>query len=224
MKHPRAACGVTPSRGLCSWPGGAGSTAFWAGNASSFFMNLLFRCAFLLLAGFVGQAGAQLSSPLGAPAPATQPSPGSATSSAALPVQGQGAGVHSPQSPFAPLKPREDVLAWSVLTDVTTRIEKRRIVPVYPAAVSTLDQKTQRIQGFMMPLDAGEQQRHFLLASVPLTCAFCTPGGAESMVEVRTKAPVKYSQGAVVVEGRFHVLKNDPYGLYYRMTEAVGVK
>jgi hypothetical protein len=193
-------------------------------------MNLLFRCAFLLLAGFVGQAGAQLSSPLGAPVPTAKPSTetgsgsGSGASSGLPHVQGQGAGVHSPLSPFAPLKPREDVLAWSVLTDVSTRIENRRIVPVYPAAVNTLDQKTQRIQGFMMPLEAGEQQRHFLLASVPLTCAFCTPGGPESMVEVRTKAPVKYSQGAVVVEGRFHVLKNDPYGLYYRMTEAIGVK
>ena len=32
------------------------------------------------------------------------------------------------------------------------------------------------------------------------------------------------SLNAVVVEGKFHVLQNDPYGLYYRMTEAVGVK
>jgi uncharacterized protein len=59
---------------------------------------------------------------------------------------------------------------------------------------------------------------------VPLTCSFCVPGGPESMVEVRTKTPVKYSLNAVVVEGRFHVLKSDPYGLYYRITDAVPVK
>ena len=28
---PRAACGVTPLRGRCQWPGGAGSTASWVG-------------------------------------------------------------------------------------------------------------------------------------------------------------------------------------------------
>ena len=28
----------------------------------------------------------------------------------------------------------------------------------------------------------------------------------------------------VVVEGRFHVLDDDPYGLYYRMTDAQPVK
>jgi len=171
----------------------------------------------LLTAGACAQA---LYSPLGSPAPATSAPAGTPS----LVPHGQGAGVHSPLSPFAPLRARSDVLAWSVLTDVKTRIENRRMVPVYPPAVTALDQKKIRIQGFMMPLEPGEQQRHFLLASVPLTCSFCTPGGPESMVEVRTRAPVKYSQGAVVVEGRFHVLQNDPYGLYYRFTEAVGVE
>jgi uncharacterized protein len=168
-----------------------------------------------------------LSSPLGAPpagAPASSNQPAAPATSAAPVPHGQGAGVHSPLSPFPPLPQRRDVVPWSVLTDISTRIENRRIVPVYTSAVRRLDQKTQRIQGFMMPLEPGEQQRHFLLSSVPLTCSFCTPGGPESMVEVRTKAPVRYSLGAVVVEGKFHVLTNDTYGLYYRITEAVGVK
>lgn len=166
-------------------------------------------------------AGAQtLSSPLGSP----MGSPPSAASATPAVPHGQGAGVHSPLSPFAPLPRRSDVVAWSVLTDVTTRLDNRRIVPVYPRSVTELDQKTLRLQGFMMPLEMGEQQRHFLLSSVPLTCSFCTPGGPESMVEVRTRSPVAYSLGAVVVEGRFHVLKADPYGIYYRITEAVAVK
>jgi uncharacterized protein len=59
---------------------------------------------------------------------------------------------------------------------------------------------------------------------VPLTCAFCVPGGPESMVEVKTKKPVRYSMDVVVVEGQFAVLNDDPLGLYYRMTDAVAVK
>jgi len=170
----------------------------------------------LCLSGAVvlGVSAQTLSSPL---PPGTPPPSG-----AALPG-GQGAGVHSPLSPFVPLPKRTDVVAWSTLTDVTTRVEKKRIVPVYPAPVTALHQTTQRLQGFMMPLEPGESQRHFLLSSVPLTCSFCTPGGPESMVEVRTKTPVKYKLEAVVVEGTFHVLQNDPYGLYYRITNAVGV-
>jgi len=162
-----------------------------------------------------GVAAAQvLSSPLG-PSPSGVP---------AGPVHGQGPGVHSPLSPIAPLKPRTDVVAWSVLTDVSTRVEQRRLVPVFPPAVQALDGRTVRVQGFMMPLEPGESQRHFLLSSVPLTCAFCIPGGPESLVEVRAREPVRYTQGAVVVQGRLRALTQDPQGLYYRLTEATAVK
>ncbi len=137
---------------------------------------------------------------------------------------GTGAGVHSPNSPFAPLAERVDVLAWSMLTAIKTKVDKNRVMPIFPSDIQALNKKTQRVQGFMMPLEPGEKQRHFLLSSVPLTCSFCTPGGPESMVEVKTKTPVKYSMDAVVVEGQFAVLQDDPYGLYYRMTDAVAVK
>ena len=155
-----------------------------------------------------GAARAQLSAPLG---------------DGGVPL-GTGAGVHSPNSPFAPLQDRADVLPWSVLTAVKTRMERNRMLPVFSGSIQALNQKSQRIQGFMMPLDPGEKQKHFLLSSVPLTCSFCVPGGPESMVEVKTKTPVKYSLEAVVVEGQFAVLKDDPYGLYYRITDAVAVK
>jgi uncharacterized protein len=136
---------------------------------------------------------------------------------------GTGPGVHSPDSPFAPLQPRADVVPWSVLTSVKTRVDRKRLLPVFEAAQLGLDQKTQRIQGFMMPLEPGERQRHFLLSSVPLSCSFCTPGGPESMIEVRSRTPVKATMEPVVVEGRFQVLRDDPYGLYYRLTDAVPV-
>ena len=141
----------------------------------------------------------------------------------ALPA-GTGAGVHSANSPIAPLQARADVLSWSTLTTIKTKVEKNRMLPVFTPEVQALDKKVQRVQGFMMPLEPGEKQRHFLLSSVPLTCSFCTAGGPESMIEVKTKTPVKYSLEAVVVEGQFAVLQDDPYGLYYRLTDAVPVK
>jgi len=167
--------------------------------------------AFVLGSQTVG-AQTQLSSPLG-----------NGNGSAGIPA-GSGAGVHSPNSPFAPLVARADVLPWSMLTDVTTKTVKNRVLPVFNPQLQALNQKSQRIQGFMMPLDPGEKQKHFLISSVPLTCSFCLPGGPESMVEVRTKTPVPYSLEAVVVEGRFAVLADDSYGMYYRMTDAVAVK
>ncbi|HSH91795.1 MAG TPA: DUF3299 domain-containing protein [Ramlibacter sp.] len=149
----------------------------------------------------------------------------SAVAQVSAPVpMGTGPGVHDPNSPFAPLPQRADVVPWSVLSAVKTRSEKNKLLPAFDKAQLALNQKTQRVQGFMMPLEPGEKQTHFLLTSVPTTCSFCTPGGPESMVEVRTKTPVKYTLDPVTVEGKFAVLNDDPYGLYYRITDAVGVK
>ena len=158
-------------------------------------MKSVFRVVPVLLALLMGGAQAQLSSPMG---------PGGAVPA------GSGAGVHSPNSPFAPLQERNDVLPWSLLTSIKTKTEKNRILPVFTPAVMALNAKSQRVQGFMMPLEPGEKQKHFLLSSVPLSCSFCVPGGPESMVEVKTKTPVRYSLEPVVVEGVFAVLKDDP--------------
>lgn len=170
-------------------------------------MNIkLFSLVFVAVSALtMTQASAQLSSPVAG-------------------VAGTGAGVHSPNSPFAPLPARADVLSWNVLTDVKTKTIKGSILPVFNASQMALNQRSQRVQGFMMPLDPGEKQTHFLLSSVPLNCGFCTPGGPESMVEVKTKTPVKYSMEPVVVEGHFQVLVNDPFGVYYRIADASPVK
>ena len=168
-------------------------------------------------------SGAPAQTPPSAPTAGKPAGAASAASGLGVPM-GQGAGVHGANSPFAPLSARADVVPWSVLTAVKVKAEKNKIIPVFSLKQLTLHQKNQRIQGFMMPLEPGATQRHFLLSSVPLTCAFCLPGGPESMVEVISSTPVKYSMEPVVVEGRFLVLNDDPFGMYYRITEASSVK
>lgn len=75
-----------------------------------------------------------------------------------------------------------------------------------------------------MPLETGERQQHFILTSYPPSCGFCMPGGPEGVVEVRTKQPVKYTTDPIVISGKLAVLKDDPTGMYYRLTDAVPVK
>ena len=175
----------------------------------------------LLLSAAAAPALAQvLDSPIGAPA---APASGSAGNANGM-VFGSGPGYHSPQSPFKPLQEREGIVSWKVLGAVTTRNDKGRFAPVFPANVKALNSTKVRIQGFMMPLDPGEKQTHFLLSSVPTTCAFCVPAGPEGLVEVRTKQGVRYTLEPVVVEGALAVLEDDPYGLYYRIAQASPVK
>ena len=133
---------------------------------------------------------------------------------------GQGPGFHDPRSAFKPLQDREGVVSWSLLASVQLKPERARVVPVFPPAVQALNDKTVKVQGFMLPLEPGERQRHFLLSAVPTTCSFCVPAGPEGLVEVRTRTPVKYTVDALTVEGRMAVLSNDRYGLLYRVSDA----
>lgn len=146
--------------------------------------------------------------------------PAAAQTPAPAPAMGQGPGYHDPRSPFKPLQEREGVLSWPMLSSVSVKAVKNKLIPSFPAAVQSLDKTTVKIQGFMMPLEPGDKQRHFLLSSVPTSCSFCVPAGPEGLVEVRSKTPVRYTLEPVTVEGQMAVLSNDPYGLFYRVTEA----
>jgi hypothetical protein len=117
------------------------------------------------------------------------------------------------------------VVSWKVFSQVELVKQKDRYVPQFAKEVAALDQKEVKVQGFMMPLQVGDKQSHFfVLTAMPQTCAFCLPGGPESMVEVKSKAPVKYTFEAVVMTGKLTVLKDDPTGVFYRLTDAVPAK
>jgi hypothetical protein len=121
---------------------------------------------------------------------------------------------------IAPLNEVKGVLSWDVLAKVKSVPSKDRILPNFSKEVTALNDTEVKIQGFMMPLDPGEKQKHFLLSVNPVTCAFCMPAGPEGVVEVKSTMPVKYSFEPIVVVGKMAVLKNDPMGLFYRLTNA----
>ncbi len=123
-----------------------------------------------------------------------------------------------------PLPERKDIVSWKTLAQVELIKQKDRYVPQFSSNVSGLDQKEVKVQGFMLPLEMGDKQLHFVLSAMPSTCAFCLPGGPESMVEVKMKKPVKYSFDALVLTGKLAVLKDDPTGLFYRLTDAEPAK
>jgi hypothetical protein len=124
-------------------------------------------------------------------------------------------------SQFKPLVERKDIVSWKLLAEVELVKQKDRYLPQFSQGVAALDQKEVQLQGFMMPLEMGDKQTHFVLSALPVTCAFCLPGGPEALVEVKTRQPVKYSFDPIVVRGRMSVLKDDPTGVFYRVTDAV---
>jgi uncharacterized protein len=124
----------------------------------------------------------------------------------------------------APLPERKDVVSWRLLAQVELVKVKDRFQPQFSAGVAALDAKEVKVQGFMMPLEMGDKQSHFILAAAPQDCAFCIPGGPEGFVEVKMKKPLAFGFEPVVLAGKLAVLKDDPTGVFYRLTDAVPVK
>lgn len=118
------------------------------------------------------------------------------------------------------LPDRKDVVSWSVLGQVKSAQAGGKVVPEFAPSTAALDKRHVKVQGFMLPIVTGETHTHFLLTMRPPHCPFCLSIGPEYIVEVRAKAPIKHTFEPIVVSGTFAVLRDDPYGLYYRLTAA----
>jgi hypothetical protein len=112
------------------------------------------------------------------------------------------------------------VVPWNVLAQVKSTQVGNKFVPDFAADVRALDQREVKLQGFMLPLVTGERHDRFLLTMRPPHCPFCLSLGPEYIVEVRTRAPIKHTYEPLVLSGRFAVLRDDPFGLYYRLNDA----
>ena len=114
----------------------------------------------------------------------------------------------------------EGVVSWNTLAQVEAIRQGDKIVPQFSKDILQLDAKPVRVQGFILPLDLGDQQHHFLLSAVPPHCPFCLPAGPDAIVEVLAKNRVQYGFEPIVMSGKFAILKNDSSGVLYRLTDA----
>jgi hypothetical protein len=151
---------------------------------------------------------------------------GAAILAAALPVRALDTGIPQTGLPSAAdyssqlLPEIKGVVSWKTLSQVEPVKQGGKMVPKFSRDIMGLDKKDVRVQGFIIPLDMGDKQKHFLLSAVPPHCPFCMPAGPDTIVEVLAKKPLAYGFEPIVVAGRFAVLKDDPAGVLYRMTDA----
>ncbi len=123
------------------------------------------------------------------------------------------------------LRELPDVIPWKTLAEgVSLRLKDGVYKLMLADQVKLLNGKKVKLQGFMLPLEQEEKQKHFLLTANPPTCFFCLPGGAESIVEVKCDKPVAFGFEPIVVSGTLEVIENHDFGLIYRLTQATMIK
>ena len=122
------------------------------------------------------------------------------------------------------LPDRAGVVSWKTLAKVEPISDHGRIVSKFDPSITELDRTTVRVQGFMLPMDLGDMQHHFVISAVPPHCPFCLPAGPDALMEVKAKKGVAYSLEPVLLSGKFIVVKDDSYGLLYQLVDAEVVR
>jgi len=163
------------------------------------------RLAAGILLSLVATAQAQTAPTPGTVAPPNNPAP--------MPGHAGAQPLVSPPLPAVP-----GALSWDLLAQVKPVKLKGKLVPEFSAAVGKLDRQEVKVAGFMLPLQSSERQSHFLLTVTSQTCSFCVPAGPEGIIEVRTRTPVRVTFDPVLIAGRLEVLRDDPTGVYYRIS------
>ncbi|GAB5520763.1 MAG: hypothetical protein RhofKO_30140 [Rhodothermales bacterium] len=115
----------------------------------------------------------------------------------------------------------QKAMSWADLGQVEyVKEDNKWVMKVAPDVASLAGQEI-KIEGFIMPLEQSQEQRHFILSGNPVAgCNFCMPGGPESMIEVKADTAVEFSYDPVTIVGTLEILKDDPNGLIYRLTAA----
>ena len=123
----------------------------------------------------------------------------------------------------------DGVVGWDTLGKLDVRTEV--IAPLraifhtdYSAEIKALDGRDVKLMGFIFPLEGGLEHERFLLTAWPPSCPFCLPAGPSQMVEVFCEEPIEFTEGAILMAGRFELLEDDPSGMYYRMHDAEEVE
>ena len=130
-----------------------------------------------------------------------------------------------------PLTPDEQALArhatnndpaWTTLadTEVMESRNKGLMFARFGPTVSKLKGADFEISGFMTPLEAAPQTRHFILTRRDTTCPFCPPNAATEAVEVTLDRPVAFTRSEVRVEGRLELVSTSDASLFYRLASA----
>lgn len=98
-------------------------------------------------------------------------------------------------------------------------------MPVFGDEVRKLDGKEITIKGYVIPVEGYKSHKEFVFSAFPYSmCFFCGGAGPETVMEVFSKEPIKYSADPITIKGRLKLNPDDINRLMYALHDAVLVK
>ncbi|WOE73871.1 DUF3299 domain-containing protein [Alterisphingorhabdus coralli] len=117
-------------------------------------------------------------------------------------------------------------ISWKTLeaTGEETRRDAEGYIlskPKFTQRVRALEGKRIRVAGWMMPLENGAQQNHFVLLAYPPGCPFHFHAMPNQFIEVYADRPFRTNERtSFVVSGVLELTGYDESGIFYRMKQA----
>lgn len=120
---------------------------------------------------------------------------------------------------------------WKTLAKITYVKEYDEIMgfkidkPVFSDKVKELAEKEVTVKGYIIPVEGYKSHTEFIFSAYPYNmCFFCGGAGPETVMEVLSNDPVKYTAEQVVLKGKLVLNSDDINRLMYLLEDAVLVK
>lgn len=116
---------------------------------------------------------------------------------------------------------------WTTLGKVTFKKQYDEMlgfkvdVPVFGEEVRALNGKMVEIKGYIIPVEGYKNQKEFVFSAFPYSmCFFCGGAGPETVMEVYSKEPIKYTAEAIIIRGKLELNDSDVNRLMYILNSA----
>ena len=119
--------------------------------------------------------------------------------------------------------PQSKAPLWLILAKTRIGEDDRRGVftAAFPPEVKALNGRIVTLSGFMLPLDATDRSRHFLLSRYTPVCFFCPPGAPNEVVEVAARNGVPITDRMLTITGRLTLADGADKGLFFQIDQAI---
>ncbi|MFT5998350.1 MAG: hypothetical protein ACI81P_000803 [Neolewinella sp.] len=98
-------------------------------------------------------------------------------------------------------------------------------VPVFGDDTKALEGEIVEVSGYIVPVEGYKSHTEFVFSAYPYNmCFFCGGAGPETVMEVTSKEPVKYSTERVKLRGKLLLNSDDINRLMYVLVDAEVIK
>jgi len=127
----------------------------------------------------------------------------------------------------APVVAQSGNSIWKTLAKITYKKEYDELmgfkidIPVFSDAIKNLEGKEVEVKGYIIPVEGYKSHNEFIFSAFPYNmCFFCGGAGPETVMEVVSTDPVKYTAEQIVLKGKLTLNADDINRLMFQLTEA----